>query len=91
MAKFGTTLSRLTFGQMYPLIEPSGQVDILSDLQVRLTFGQMYPLVETSCEQLWYYFKQAEIWSDVPPVDTSHGQVWYYFEQADFQSDVPPW
>ena len=26
------------------------------------------PCEETSCGQVWYYFGQADLWSDVPPV-----------------------
>ena len=43
-------------------------------------------LVETSHGQIWYYYEQADLWSDVPPsppLEASHGQVWYYIEQAD--------
>ena len=39
-----------------PVGEALGQVDILSDLQVRLTFGHMDPQAETSCGQGCYYF-----------------------------------
>ena len=69
MAKCGTTVSRLPFSQMYPLLETShGQVwhyseqaDLQSDvtphrcmrLQARFAFGQMSD--------------QVNIMSDVPP------------------------
>ena len=45
-----------------------------------------FPPVETSHGQVWYYFKYADLWSDVPlsaPLEVSNGQVWYYIEQAD--------
>ena len=38
----------------------------------RMTFGQIYPLVKTSFSQVWYYFRQDDLWSDVqPPVEIS--------------------
>ena len=33
----------------------------------RMIFGQMYPPVEASCSQVWNYFGQDNLWSDVPP------------------------
>ena len=44
-------------------------------LQQQAEFGQMYPLVETCSGQVWYYFGQADLWSDGPPLDEAVGQV----------------
>ena len=50
----------------------------------------MYPLVEISHGQVWYYFRQDDLWSDVPPqAETSCGQVCYNFGQANLWSHVP--
>ena len=75
MAKFGITLSWLTFGQLYL---PGRDLAKFGTTLVRCT-----PKVQTSLGKVWYYFKQVDLWPDVPPIKTSHCQVWYYFEQAD--------
>ena len=77
-----------------PIGEASGQVDIFvislgqADLLVRHN-----PLVETSHGQVWYYFRQADLWSDVPPSGEASGQVDIFvisLGQADLWSDIPP-
>ena len=71
MAKFGTTLGRMTFGQRYPPVE-------ISHIQAWNYFGQAdlwldVPPVETFCGLVWNYFGQDDLWSMYPAVETSHG------------------
>ena len=48
----------------------------------------MYPPVGTSHGQVWYYFEQDDLWSDVPPKAVT--RQCYDFGQADLWSHVPP-
>ena len=59
IAKFGTTLGRMTFGQMYPHT-PHSHTPPAPPL-----------CVETSHGQIWYCYGQADLWSDIPPTPNS--------------------
>ena len=73
MARFGTTYSRLIFGQMNPNPCPSPHTLVETSCgKVWYYFGQMYPQVQTSHGQVWYYFEQADLWSDEPPPPPLH-------------------
>ena len=49
------------------------------------------PPVVTSCSQVWYYFGQADLWSDVSPTtDISWSSMGTAVGQVDVWSDVPP-
>ena len=83
---------RLSFGQMYPQDQASGQVDIWADLGQADLWSDVPP-PETSGDQVCYYFSQADLCSDVSPGDEASGLVDIFVRssgQADLWSDAPP-
>ena len=53
----------------------------------------MDPLPDTSCGQVYYYFGQVDLWSDVPPVGEALSDIDIFIRssgQADLWSDGPP-
>ena len=63
--------------------------------QAGLPLVRWTPLAKTFHGQVWYYFKQADLWSNLlspphPLIEASHVKVWYYFGQADLWSNVHP-
>ena len=62
-----------------------GQLDIQSAFGSGLPLVRCTPtLVEASSGQKWYYFRSADLWSDIPPTlaEVSSGQEWYYFRSG---------